>query len=119
MQTAADVRFEPGVVLPVQFYPARGMRSEKRLMLAILEDALRIYRKHAHAPDRRHERLAAETKDWLFSDDTEWPLSFVNVCSALGIDVARLRTQLVVWGGRWPTPAATALEARPRKAGTS
>jgi hypothetical protein len=114
MQKAADVPFEPDAVLPVQFYPARGMRPERRLMLAILGDALGIYRKHAHAAGRRHERLVAETKDWLFSDDTEWPLSFVNVCFALGIDVSRLRALLVVGA-----PAATALEALTRKVATS
>jgi hypothetical protein len=92
--TAADPRLEPGAVLPVQFYPARAMRSEKRLMLAILEDALGIHRKYARKPGRRHEHLAAETERWLFSDDTAWPLSFLNVCSALGIDGAWLRAQL-------------------------
>jgi hypothetical protein len=84
---------EPGAILPVQFYPAAGMRSEKRLMLAILEDALEIHRKYAPNPGRRHERLVAETERWLLSDDTAWPVSFLNVCSALGIDAAWLRAQ--------------------------
>jgi hypothetical protein len=81
------------------------MRSEKRLMLAILEDALGIHRKYARKPGRRHERLVAETEQWLFSDDTAWPVSFLNVCSALGIDAPSLRAQLT---GPWrpETPAA-------------
>ena len=41
MQTA-DVQFEPDAIPRVQFCPARGMRPEKRLMLAILDDALEM-----------------------------------------------------------------------------
>jgi hypothetical protein len=111
MPTAADPRLEPGAVLPVQFYPAAGMRSEKRLMLAILEDALEIHRKYAPNPGRRHERLVAETKRWLLSDDTAWPLSFLNVCSALGIDAAWLRAQFT--GLRRPRGGGGAPLARP------
>jgi hypothetical protein len=117
MQTA-DVRFEPDAILPVQFYSAGGMRPEKRLMLAILEDALDIYRKYARTPGRRHESLVAETRQWLFADDTRWPFSFVNLCSALGIDVGSLRAQL--GGGRWPRrPCDRAGGARRRAAATS
>lgn len=77
-------------------------------MLAILEDALEIHRKYARKPGRTHERLVAETERWLFSDDTAWPVSFLNVCSALGIDAAWLRAQLTGFR-RAETPAAAPL----------
>ena len=77
-------------------------------MLAVLEDALGIYRKYAGVPGRRRRRLITETEQWLFSDDTGWPFSFVNVCHALGIDVALFRAQR-----RRPTPATAAFEALP------
>jgi hypothetical protein len=82
---------------------------EKRLMRAVLEDALGIHRKYA-VPGRRRRRLVDETEEWLFSDDASWPLSFVNVCRTLGVDAARLRAEL----GR-PVPANTLVEA-PRTA---
>jgi hypothetical protein len=104
--TAADPRLEAGAVLPVQFYPARAICSERRLLIAVLEDALEIHRKYARKPSRRHAHLAAETERWLFSDDTAWPLSFLNVCSALGIDAASIRAQLTgVWGPETPMAA--------------
>jgi hypothetical protein len=62
-------------------------------MLAVLEDALSIYRKFARLPGRKHRRLLLETEQWLFSDDTGWPFSFINVCHAIGIDVAWLRSR--------------------------
>ena len=108
MQTPADSRFGPQTVLPVQFHAERATCPERRLLLAVLEDALGIHRRYARVPSGRHRRLVAETEEWLFSDDTSWPLSFVNVCHALGIDVAWLRAQL---GG--PMPGTVALESPP------
>ena len=75
-------------------------------MLAILEDALAIHRKYAPTPGRRRQRLVAETERWLLSDDTAWPLSFLNVCSALGIEATWLRAQLTrLWRAEAPATA--------------
>jgi len=92
-------------IMPTQFFPGPATKPENRLMLAVLEDAVDIYRKHAHLPGRR-SRLVVETEEWLFSDDTSWPLSFVNVCRALGIDVDWLRGRL---RASRPAPEAPAL----------
>jgi hypothetical protein len=114
MQTAAEYRFGPQTVLPVQFYPERATGPEQRLMLAVLEDALGVYRKYPRMPDRRHRRLVAEAEQWLFSDDTSWPFSCVNVCHTVGIDVSWLRGQL-----RRPRRATTVLDALPLTAAAS
>ena len=94
MPTVNDPTLEPHAVLPVQFHAAPATRPEKRLILAILKDALAIYRKYGRVPDRNHKRVFEETEQWLFSDDTSWPFSFVNLCHGLGIDVGWLRSQL-------------------------
>ena len=112
MKTVDPWRAEPYVVMPVQFHAAPATSPEKRLMLAVLDDALDIYRKHAHAPGRRWRRSVAETESWLFSDDTSWPFSFVNVCQMLGIDVDWLRMQLRQADGR-ETIAKTPIETLP------
>jgi len=83
-------------------------------MLAVLEDALGIYRKYAGMPGRKHRRLVAETEQWLFSDDTSWPFSFVNVCHAVDIEVAWIRGQL-----KRPTSPMAALDAPPPIAAAS
>lgn len=108
MQTGADSRFGPQTVLPVQFHAERATCPEGRLLLAVLEDALGIHKTYARVPSGRHRRLVAETEEWLFSDDTSWPLSFVNVCDSLGIDVAWLRARL-----RGPSSGTAAHEAPP------
>ena len=58
---------EPELVLPEQF--SVGARSdasllpEKRLMLAVLEDAVLVYRKHARSPHAAGRRLFAEADE--------------------------------------------------------
>jgi hypothetical protein len=76
------------------FRAVRATSPEKRLMLAVLEDAVDVYRRYGHIPGGKRRRLFEETEHWLFSDDTSWPLSFVNVCHVLGIEVVRLRKEL-------------------------
>jgi hypothetical protein len=93
MDTSPHVEFRPESVMPVQFHAGAATRPEYRLLLAVLKDALDIHRKYASAPGRR-PRIVTETEAWLFSDDTSWPLAFVNVCHALGIDVDWLRGRL-------------------------
>ena len=77
------------LVMPSQFFPEAGdgpAPGEKRLMRAVLKDALELLFKWDGTEDRRGGRLLAETQRWLGSDDTRWPFSFLNVCDALGLD---------------------------------
>jgi hypothetical protein len=68
------------------------MEAVKRLMCAILEDALRCFERNhtARTPVRRREFREAE--NWLFRESAgEGLFSFKNVCHALGVDSNRLR----------------------------
>jgi hypothetical protein len=112
MLTGADLFRLQGAILPVQFHPPRGIRSERRLVIAILEDAVEIRRKYTHRSGRRYERLVAETESWFFSDDTAWPLSFLNVCAALGLDAAWFRAQLTAPSRTPPTVLPTPVTRR-------
>ena len=76
MDTLDELGLEPHAVVPAQFHAARATCPERRLMLAVLEDGLDIYRKYGRVPGRKRRRLIAETEQWLFSDDTSWPFSF-------------------------------------------
>jgi len=94
------------------------MRSPvKRLMLAMLEDALRcagVIPRRGYPP--RLHRTAASTASaaarirkvsvrrleaigWMLADDSDGPFSFEAVCDALGLDAGRLRALVA------PTPA--------------
>jgi len=84
-------------ILPEQFH-AEGVAlrdPERRLRLAVLEDAIRElerYRGIVGGRARREDALA-----WFASDDREQPFSFANVCDALGLDPDYIRRGLARW----------------------
>jgi len=88
-------------VPPEQFYgPQSGLASkcpEAELMRAALEDALLCFHKGLVHEGRRVQRIGREAEEWLFSDDTRWPFSFVSICAVLGLEPAYLRRGLQRW----------------------
>ena len=70
---------------------------ERRLMVAILEDAIDCLRKNAVTRSRRRRRLFTEAEEWMWSDDMSWIFSFRNICDHLGLDTQALRAQAAAW----------------------
>jgi len=68
---AADERlaglFQPDTLLPSQFFDRVRRRSEhdgeRRLMIAVLEDAVDVFRKQAGADDERGQQLFREAEE--------------------------------------------------------
>jgi hypothetical protein len=93
--------FQPDLLLPAQFFAALKQKAqacgERRLMVAILEDAVVCFQKHLWATDGRSRQLGAEAERWFLSDDSSWPFSFVNICEALDIHPLFLRRGLLTW----------------------
>ena len=88
-------------ILPAQLYPpaaspAHG-RPEAALMRAVLDDAVQCIREGWHSADRSKQHLAREALGWLLSEDEEWPFSFVNICTMLGLDPEYFRRGLRSW----------------------
>src|SRR5271155_429959 len=88
-------------ILPVQFYPPRR-RSEqaeslKRLMVAILEQAVKCFQANHDARGGEKRREFLEARWWLFEADGARPFSFENVCEALGVHPDYLRQSLSQW----------------------
>lgn len=88
-------------VPPEQFYGSRPSladgRPEAALMRAVLADALGCFQKGLVHQGRRVQRIAREAEEWLFSDDSRWPFSFVSICAVLGLEPAYLRRGLQRW----------------------
>jgi len=61
-------------------------RFERRLRVAILEDALRYYQHYYGAAGSRARVLYEDAADWFASPDRSEPFSFENVCDALALD---------------------------------
>ena len=95
-----EVRLEDSPVLPTQFFRHRSwstMPGERRLLLAVLEEAVDSYCKTCGRRERRSQNQHQEAQEWIFSNDRSWFLSFQNICDVLDIDADSLRQRLSSW----------------------
>jgi hypothetical protein len=99
--TAIGNLFVPDVLTPEQFYDSRkddsNIRPVKKLMMAILEDALRCFQNNCDAKGGPRKRLFQEAEQWLCGEGGEGPFSFEMVCETLGIEPSFLRNGLKEW----------------------
>ena len=95
---------QPDTLLPSQYYAALKRKGahepERRLAIAVLQDAVDCYQKHLRASDRKAQQLFADAQEWICSDDRTWPFSFENICDLLQINAAYLRRGLLSWRER-------------------
>lgn len=93
----------PSTVLPVQFFASLQRQAphrtgEYRLLVAVLDDAIRCLKLWAFPRIHRERRLFEETERWIMDDGSSPTntaaapiLSFEHVCCVLGIDPAGVR----------------------------
>jgi hypothetical protein len=93
----SDAILTPDVLTPVQYYTAPVVSPYHRLLLAILEDAIRCFQRNFDARDGARRILFHETEEWLFDSRGTAFMSCPSVCESLGIDAARLRRYLHNW----------------------
>jgi hypothetical protein len=92
--------FEPDTLLPEQFFTLLGrkpIQGEKRLLLAMLEDAVHCFQTYVLAKKPHERRLFQEAEEWIDSLDAHWYFSFENICDILGIHPGRMRVALKEW----------------------
>jgi hypothetical protein len=85
------------VLLPIQYFGAMGdggLRSEQRLMLAVLADAISILQdRNPMATVRKRKAFAAAAK-WVIMMGTHDLFSFDSICDVLGIGSEMARKRL-------------------------
>ena len=93
--------FQPDMLLPAQYYDTlhnkASLLPEKRLMLAILEDAIGCFKNSIFAEGRRKANQFRDADSWILGENDEWLFSFENICETLGIEPAYLREKLLRW----------------------
>jgi hypothetical protein len=103
--SALDDRFAgvlaPDAMLPSQLSGAlrryADLSGERRLMVAVLEDALHCFQKYVDAVDPKHRELFLDAEQWITTDNPMWFFSFANVCTTLDLDPDYVREGLVKW----------------------
>jgi hypothetical protein len=81
----------PDVLTPGQYHDGvhredRETRAVKRLVLAVLSDAVRCFLAYADARDPAGRLRFAEAQAWILDHKAEGPFAFVTICESLGIE---------------------------------
>jgi hypothetical protein len=101
MEERVTSLFQPDTLLPDQYLDTFRRRfhlePEKKLMLAVLEDAVACFQKYVFARDVKGKVLFQEAEGWVHDQNGDWPFSFVSVCETLGFDPDYLRRGIIRW----------------------
>jgi hypothetical protein len=93
--------FQPDTLLPAQYLDTfrrkAHLEPEKRLMLALLEDAIACFQKYLLARDAKGKMIFREAEEWITERESDWLFSFDSVSEALGFNPQYLREGLVRW----------------------
>ena len=93
--------FQPDTLLSAQYFDnLRGktlLEPEKRLMLAILEDAVQCFQDNLLAQSGKKKRLFEEAEEWILEEGDDGIFSFDNICEVLDFNPQYIRQGLLRW----------------------
>jgi hypothetical protein len=93
--------FQPDTLLAAEYFSTMrrktALEPEKKLMLAVLEDAVKCYQDNAGSAHPKGKKLFDDTEQWVFETASDWLFSFENVCALLGLNPDYLRAGLMRW----------------------
>ena len=104
--------FEPDTLVSAQYLENLRRKTvlepEKRLVLAVLEDAINCFQVNVMAQSGRAKKLFNDSEDWIMGRDDDWIFSFVSICELLRFNPEYVRQGLLRWKekklARNPTP---------------
>lgn len=123
MEERVTSLFQPDTLLPEQYLDTFRRKlqldPEKKLMLAILEDAIACYQKYVFARDGKGKALFHEAEEWIEAGGSASVFSFDSVCETLGLNPEYVRRGIAEWKKAAVTKRAQAkiyrLTPRPQK----
>jgi len=111
--------FQPDTLLPAQYLETFRRKSylepEKRLMLAVLEDAIACFQKYVCARDGKGMALFREAEGWILEEKNDFLFSSGNACEVLGFNPRYIRQGLLRWKERRLAAQAKVYRLAPRK----
>lgn len=104
MEERVTSLFQPDTLLPDQYLDTfrrkLHLEPEKKLMLAILEDAIACFQKYVFAQDSKGKALFRESEDWIMEVAGDGIFAFDGICEALGLHPDYVRRGMVAWKDR-------------------
>ena len=114
---------EPDVFLPSQFYATGGLsrklEGEKRLMIAVLKDAVECLEKYRSSRSSFGRTSYQNALEWVEDKSTDWLFSFANICDFLGFDPDYLREMLLKREHKFAKPVRGKVLSSPPRASNS
>ena len=99
--TADHHRLQPLLFLPEQFFASKQPSSlwtgERRLMFAVLQDAVACWFRYRHARTDYGREIFREIRDWFWDTDQEWLFGFESICTHLDFNADYFRRKLMRW----------------------
>jgi len=103
------------IITPEQFFiPASdsiaNWTGERRLLLAVLEEAVATFIRYKDATTTRGKRLFREVREWFGSNERNYVCAFESICDHLSLDPDYVRSGLASLqsgGRRQPRAMAT------------
>lgn len=96
--------FQPDTLLPAQYFETfrrkTHLEPEKRLMLAVLEDAIACFQKYIFARDSKGKAMFRDAVEWVLEEESDWLFSFESICEVLGFNPEYVRQGLMHWKER-------------------
>jgi hypothetical protein len=93
--------FQPDSLAPVQFADTMQrsvpLEPEKRLMLAVLEDAVMCFQDNLFTRDKKKRQLFMEVEQWLFEEQSDRLFAFETLCQTLNLNPHYFRRGLRLW----------------------
>ena len=93
--------FQPDILLSTQYFATTKRKDhlepEKKLMLAVLEDAIWCFQHCLLARDKKRKSLFSEAEEWIMEENSDLPFSFESICEVLGFDPKYIREGLKRW----------------------
>jgi hypothetical protein len=76
---------------------ATSLQPEKRLLLAVLEDAVNTLQHYATVSSGRGRHIFVDAAEWFASTAADRLFDFESICQALGLDPSYIRGGLRRW----------------------
>jgi hypothetical protein len=91
--------FDPEILISQQYLKiyrqTKPAEAEKRLMLAVLVDAVQTYQKFASSRSAPGKALFREAEAWFRREEPDCVFSFSSICEVLGLNPPFLRRGLL------------------------
>jgi hypothetical protein len=92
-----------GQMLPSQLPSSSDWTPERKLAASVLASALVEVRDHTH--NSSYRKKIKEDLEWIGSEDTEYPFSFLSLCDLFGLESEWVREVVAGWLEEHPDKA--------------